>query len=182
MSHRPLPQPQTGSDGTLPFSFSDFRRIVVCNESGMSFFRSYQASIKHGLPAFPLDGFHPQRPHDLPDRHGGIFAILIFPFGVAVKIFLEAVMQVNFIGQPWVDGAPVGRLGLLVVSLLDHAQSPVMLLVKCADAVDRVVAAVDAPVVARPLFGWYLVISHKNKESPQLSPRTLLGSSFTLFP
>lgn len=141
----------------------------------------YYTPVKYCLPAFFSDGLHPQRPHDLADRHGGIFAILIFPFGVAVEIFLETVMQVDFVSQPRVNGAPVGCLGLLVVSLLDHAQSPVMLLVKCADAVDRVVAAVDAPVIARPLFGWYLVISHKNKESPQLSPRTLLGSSFTLF-
>lgn len=91
-------------------------------------------------------------------------------------------MQVYFVSQPRVNGAPVGRLGLLVVSLLDHAQSPVMLLVKRADAVDRMVAAVDTAVVARPLFGRYFMVSHKNKESPQLSPRTLLGSSFTLFP
>ena len=74
-----------------------------------------RASVKHSLPAFLFQWLHPQRPHDLSHGHGRIFSVLIFLFGMAVKIFLEPVMQVNFIGQPWVYGAPVGRFAFLVV-------------------------------------------------------------------
>lgn len=138
-----------------------------------------RASVKHSLPAFLFQWLHPQRPHDLPHGHGRIFSVLIFSFGVAVKIFLEPVMQVDLIGQPWVNGTPVGCPAFLVVALLDHAQALAALFIQGAYPVHRMVAAVDAPIVVRPLLRLsVIVVSHKNKESPQLSPRTLLGSSF----
>lgn len=138
-----------------------------------------RASVKHGLPAFFFQGLHSQCPHDLPHGHGRIFSILIFPFCVAVEVFLEPIMQVNFVGQPWVNGAPIGRPAFLVVALLDHAQALAALFIQGAYPVNRMVAAVDAPVIVRPLLRLsVIVVSHKNKESPQLSPRTLLGSSF----
>ena len=111
-----------------------------------------RASVKHGLPALFFQGLHPQRPHDLPHGHGRIFSVLIFSFGMAVKIFLEPVMQVNFIGQPWVYGAPVGRFAFLIVALLDHAQALATLFIQGAYPVHRMVAAVDAPIVIRPLL------------------------------
>lgn len=121
-----------------------------------------RASVKHGLPAFFLQGLHPQRPHDLPHGHGRIFSVLIFSFGMAVKIFLEPVMQVNFIGQPWVYGAPVGRFAFLVVALLDHTQALAALFIQGAYPVHRMVAAVDASVVVRPLLRLSVImISHK---------------------
>lgn len=82
-------------------------------------------------------------------------------------------MQIDLVGQPGVNGAPVSSLGFLVVPLLDHTQAFSLFPVERADTVHRVIASVNAPVVARPLFWRYVVISHKNKESPQLSPRTL---------
>ena len=114
-----------------------------------------RASVKHGLPALFFQGLHPQRPHR-------IFSVLIFSFGMAVKIFLEPVMQVNFIGQPWVYGAPVGRFAFLVVALLDHAQALAALFIQGAYPVHRMVAAVDASVVVRPLLRLSVImISHK---------------------
>lgn len=87
---------------------------------------------------------------------------MIFSFGMAVKIFLEPVMQVNFVGQPWVYGAPVGRFAFLVVALLDHAQALAALFIQGAYPVHRMIAAVDASVVVRPLL-WLsvIMISHK---------------------
>ena len=77
---------------------------------------------------------------------------------------------------------PVGRFAFLVVALLDHAQSPCCALYTRCIPVHRMVATVDAPIVVRPLLRLsVIVVSHKNKESPQLSPRTLLGSSFLIF-
>ena len=121
-----------------------------------------RASVKHSLPAFFFQWLHPQRPHDLSHGHGRIFSVLIFSFGVAVKVFLEPVMQINFIGQPWVYGAPVGRFAFLVVALLDHAQALAALFIQCTYPVHRMVAAVDASVVVRPLLRLgVIVVSHK---------------------
>lgn len=72
-------------------------------------------------------------------------------------------MQIDLVGQPGVDGAPVSGLGFLVVALLDHAQAFPLFPVERADTVHRVIASVNAPVVARPLFWRYVVISHKKK-------------------
>ena len=70
-------------------------------------------------------------------------------------------MQIDLVGQPGVNGAPVGSLGFLVVALLDHAQAFFLFPVERADTIHRVIAPVNAPVVARPLLRWYVVISHK---------------------
>ena len=138
-----------------------------------------RASVKHSLPAFLFQWLHPQRPHDLPHSHGWIFSILIFPLRMAVEVFLKSIMQVDLVGQPWVDGAPVGRPAFLVVALLDHAQALAALFIQGAYPVHRMITAVDATVIVCPLLRLsVIVVSHKNKESPQLSPRTLLGSSF----
>lgn len=121
-----------------------------------------RASVKHGLPALFFQGLHPQRPHDLSHGHGRIFSVLIFSFGVAVKVFLEPIMQVDLIGQPWVYGTPVGRFAFLVVALLDHAQALAALFIQGAYPVHRMVAAVDAPIVVRPLLRpGVIVVSHK---------------------
>ena len=121
-----------------------------------------RASVKHSLPAFLFQWLHPQRPHDLSHGHGWIFSILIFSFGMAVEVFLEPIMQVDLIGQPWVDGTPVGRFAFLVVALLDHAQALVALFIQGAYPVHRMVAAVDAPVIVRPLLRLsVIVVSHK---------------------
>lgn len=87
---------------------------------------------------------------------------MIFSFGVAVKVFLEPIMQVDLIGQPWVYGTPVGRFAFLVVALLDHAQALATLFIQGAYPVHRMIAAVDASVVVRPLL-WLsvIMISHK---------------------
>ena len=121
-----------------------------------------RASVKHSLPAFLFQWLHPQRPHDLPHGHSRIFSVLIFSFGMAVKILLEPVMQVNFIGQPWVYGTPVGRFAFLVVALLDHAQALAALFIQGTYPVHRMVAAVDTSVVVRPLLRLVvIVVSHK---------------------
>ena len=141
-----------------------------------------RASVKNCLPAFLFQRLHPQCPHDLPHGHSRIFSVLIFSFCVAVEVFLKSIMQVDLIGQPWVYGAPVGRFAFLVVALLDHAQALAVLFIQCTYPVHRMVATVDASVVVRPFLRLsVIVVSHKNKESPQLSPRTLLGSSFLIF-
>ena len=120
------------------------------------------ASVKHGLPALFFQRLHPQRPHDLPYRHGRVFSILIFPFCVAVKVFLEPVMQVDLIGQPWVDGTPVSRPAFLVVALLDHAQALAALFIQGAYPVHRMITAVDATVIVCPLLRLsVIVVSHK---------------------
>lgn len=121
-----------------------------------------RASVEHGLPAFFFQRFHSQCPHDLPHGHSRIFSVLIFSFGMAVKVFLEPIMQVDLIGQPWVDGAPVGRPAFLVVPLLDHAQALAALFIQGTYPVHRMVAAVDAPIVVRPLLRLsVIVVSHK---------------------
>lgn len=80
---------------------------------------SDQTPVKHSLPPFPFDGLHAQGPHDLSNGHSRIFSILISPLGVAVKVFLEAISQINFVGKPRVDGTPVRCFCLLIVPLLD---------------------------------------------------------------
>lgn len=70
-------------------------------------------------------------------------------------------MQIDLVGQPGVNGAPVSSLGFLVVPLLDHAQAFSLFPVERTDTIHRVIASVNAPVVARPLFWRYVVISHK---------------------
>ena len=74
------------------------------------------------LPAFFLERFHPQRPHELSDSDRRKISMCILLFRMAVKILLESIVQVDFVCQPWVDGSPVCCLALLVVSLLDDAQ------------------------------------------------------------
>ena len=121
-----------------------------------------RAPVKHRLPAFLFQWLHPQRPHDLPHGHGRIFSILIFPFRVAVEVFLEPIMQVDLIGQPWVNGTPVSRPAFLVVALLDHAQALAALFIQGAYPVHRMITAVDAPIVVRPLLRLsVIVVSHK---------------------
>lgn len=122
---------------------------------------SDQTPVKHGLPAFFLEGFHTQCPHDLPYGHSRVLALCVFLLCVAVKILPEPFMQIDLVGQPGVDGAPVSSLGFLVVTLLDHAQAFPLFPVERADTIHRVIASVNASVVARPLFWRYVVISHK---------------------
>lgn len=87
---------------------------------------------------------------------------MIFSFGMAVEVFLEPIMQVDLIGQPWVDGAPVGCPAFLVVPLLDHAQALAALFIQGAYPVHRMIAAVDAPVIVCPLLRLrVIVVSHK---------------------
>ena len=77
--------------------------------------------VKAGLPAFFLERFHPQRPHELSDSDRRKVPVRVLLPCVSIKILLESDVQINFVGQPRVDRPPVGRFGFLVGALLDDA-------------------------------------------------------------
>lgn len=123
--------------------------------------------VKTGLPPFFLERFHPQRPHELSDSDRRKVPVRVLLLCVRIKILLESVAQINLVGQPRVDRPPVGRFGVLVVALLDDAQSLVPFHVKGRNTVDRMVTAVYLAVVVRPDVGRFFMVSHKNKREPE---------------
>ena len=101
----------------------------------------------------------------MPNRDRGITAIRVFLLRMVVKVFLKAIMQIDFVIQPRINGTPCSRLCSFTETLLDYTKTLSVFPIQRTDAINWMIAPIRLAIVVRPIFRWCIMISHKRKRS-----------------